>query len=491
MAEKDPKDPSTTSTAYDAMAPSWQKINTVLAGTEAMRRSPEYLPQHEEEGDTAYQERLTRGTLDNLSSQVLKNWVGKPFSKPILRSKGMNSQVAALLENVDLMGNSVDVFARSWFRGGLAKAFDCVLVEYPRLTQPEGRTRTRADDIKEQLRPYWIHVNPEDVVFTAWELVGSRLKLKHLRIQMIFTEQKGFAEVYKHQIKVYDRIGDVVTMSTYEKVKDPRTRKEAWKKVGVDQVLGIKEIPLVVFYSDEPQAPMLAKSPLEDIVDLNVALWQSSTDQLSCLTVARFPILALSGGTDEENKLRIGPHQWLWVPEPSGRFYYVEHSGAALGAGREYELDLKEEIANYGLEFTKKRPDRETATARALQTEESTSPLQDSVLRFNDALNQALIYTGMWMGIAEPGTLIVSREFGPSQAESRDLDALRDARKGRDISRKKYLTALHQRSVLPFDFNFDENETELASEKDFEAESKTKASPPAVGVTPAVVAAGG
>ena len=47
---KNPEDPSVTSHFWDAHKPLWDKISTLLAGTEAMRAAGlEFMPQYERE----------------------------------------------------------------------------------------------------------------------------------------------------------------------------------------------------------------------------------------------------------------------------------------------------------------------------------------------------------------------------------------------------------------------------------------------------------
>jgi len=213
-------------------------------------------------------------------------------------------------------------------------------------------------------------------------------------------------------------------------------------------------IPLVTFYADR-QDFMVGKSPVEDLADLNIAHWQSTSDQRACVTVARFPLLALSGGTDDNQELVIGPNRWLWCPDAQGRYYYVEHGGAALEAGRMDLADLERQMSEYGAEFLKKRPDRETATARALDSAEATSPLQDMVMRFADALTTALHYTAQWLNLEGGGKALLSTDFGPEEITPQELDILKETRKNRDISRKAFLTELKRRALLADEYDID------------------------------------
>lgn len=232
--------------------------------------------------------------------------------------------------------------------------------------------------------------------------------------------------------------------------------------------MDIDEIPLVTFYTVR-DGFMVGKPPLTDLAHLNVAHWQSSSDQRNVLTVARFPILAASGtlGEDEEGKITVGPHSFLFMPDAQGKFYYVEHSGDAIEAGRNDLKDLEEQMANFGAEFMKKRPGNEGQTTRLLETSESLSSLQVWVIDFKDALENCLRLTAKWMGSDEEtggSVLLDSDDIGIGEADTAHLDALDKARTRKDISRKAYLEELKRRQVLSEEFDIDDDADELEDE---------------------------
>ena len=458
--EKDPNSPATTSMAYDFMLPLWEKVECLLAGTDAMRSAGEkYLPRHEEEGTKAYAERLSRATLLNMTKMTLDSWVGKPFGDPVTMSEDMPEDVKELLKNVDLQGNNIDVFARNWFRDGLAKAMSHVLVEFPRTDAPEGQVRTVADDREQKIRPYLVHIKPEQLIFASSEIVNGVEVLTHVRILEEHVKRDGFAERVVRRIRVIEPR----QVTIYEERVNKRTKKVVWVQVEA-YPYELDFVPLVTFYADR-QGFMVGVPPLNDLADLNIAHWQSSSDQTTVLTVARFPILAVSGTIDGD-QLTVGPNQWLNTPDAAGRFYYVEHSGKAIAAGRQDLLDLQETMAEYGAVFLKRRPGGASATARALDTAETTSPLQDMAVRFQSALNQALSYMAAWTK-ADPktfGSLSINIDFSMTDEGGKQLTALSDARKNRDISRRTYLDGLRYWGVLPDKFDFDQNESELEEE---------------------------
>lgn len=466
--EKDPNDPSTTSFAYDAMAPSWSKVNDVLGGTDRMRGAGEkWLPRHENERTNAYSERLEGSVFFNAAELTLDSWVGRPFGEPV-SIDGITDPVLTYLDDVDLQGSNITVFAREWFREGLAKSFAHVLVDSALPEDPE--TRTRANDLQDGLRPYFCLVRPENLIFASAAVLNGQEVLTHVRILEEETVQDGFAEMVQTRIRVFDRVlpseddPGGVFFSLYQFVPTSKDQDDdKWVRVLPPTKIDIDRIPLVTFYSNR-QSLMFGKSPLEDLADLNISHWQSSSDQRNILTVARFPILALSGGEEEDATVEIGPRRMLYTPDPSGRFYYVEHAGHAIEAGRKDILDLEEQMSHYGAQFTRRRPAIESATARILNTAESTSSLQDAAVRFNDSLNNAVRLLGEWQDTPVTGKVAVLTDFSPEETETADVQALGVARKDRDISRAAYLKELRRHGVIAQDFDMEENNRQLAAE---------------------------
>lgn len=471
---KDPNSPATTSLAYDVMSPLWAKIGSVLGGTETMRAAGNrYLPPHTGETSERYMNRLESAILWNATELTLNSWVGAPFSDP-LQLEGPTEQFK---DDIDLQGTDVNTFAQQWFREGISKGYSHVLVDHP---IPGPGPRTLADDRADGARPYWVHVEPERLIAARALTINGHEVLVHARILELEAQPNGFAEILVKRIREYnvrsteDQLGTVVTVRLWQFDPDAKKPELEWRPLGDEQPIDLPIIPLVTFYADR-QGFMLAKPPLLDLVNLNIRHWQSTSDQISILTVARFPILAASGvqvaspieddlADLSGNQSVIGPYTMLTSTDPNGKYYYVEHRGQAIEAGAKDLAELEDKMVSYGAEFLKRKPDRQTATARALDSAEAMSALQAMAMRFNSAAQQVLLLTAMWLKQEDEGTFEVTTDFAPDSINKPDLDALLNARKLRDISRESYLRELQRRGVLHDKFDPDADATELEGE---------------------------
>lgn len=463
IGNKEP-DVSTPSAAWVTMLPKWNLISTVVAGTEAMRAAGKtYLPSHPYESAEAYEERNQRATMKNYTLRTLENLTSKAFRDAPQPNDDVPQQIIDLMDDIDTEGSAMTVFARAWFRLAIERSFAFVLVDYSTTASTEDARaeRTLEDDRKEGVRPFWRLIDPADVIHMRVTKIDGKIQFSEVRIREWEVLADGFVDKYLERIRV-------LTPGAYALWEKRETRKGAkpkWVQIETGP-MGLDRIPLVPFYTSRAGLGE-GKPPLEDLAYLNVEHFQSSADQRSILTVARFPILAVSGAanTDPNSKpVVIGPKQWLSVADPQGRIYYVEHAGNAIAAGRTDLEDLEDQMASYGSEFLRKRPGASSATGRALDSSEAISPLMAWGMDFKDALEVALQFTADWLKIAKGGTVAYKIKPDITVGESKELDVLDKARTRKDVSRKTFLAELQRRDILSTEFDEEKDAKEIEDE---------------------------
>lgn len=447
MADGQKKKPTvaTPSSAYERMAPRWRQMDVLLGGTEAMRDAgKEFLPQYDNESNKNYDARLKRATLLNMTEQTLDTLAGKPFREQVVLEEDVPSQLVGMAEDIDMQGNNLHAFCRSWFRESWAKGLSHVLIEHPIPSEPApGEVRTLADDRREGLRPYWVHIKPECLIAAYSAVEYGQEVLTHIRILEKTIEQSGWEEVEKTRVRVLE--------PGYWWLYAPDEKGNEWH-VESEGPTSIDFIPLVTFYAGKRAGLMECKPPLTDLSFLNVAHWQSGSDQRNVLTVSRFPILA-AAGVPADQKVDIGPNNFLTTDDVQGKWYYVEHTGAAIAAGQTDLESLEDQMATYGAEYMRKKPGDETATGRALDSAESSSYLAATVRDFQDCVEQAMMYTASWLKLDNGGSIKINSDVDLSEADATEQDTLLKMRAARDISRKTLLGEMQTRGILADDFD--------------------------------------
>lgn len=468
------RDPSTPSLGYQSMSLRWHLMNSTLGGTEAMRLAGKiYLPQHAHEPPHAYEERLNAALFTNYTRLTLDYLVGKPFSVPVEFTEDTDQRIKALAADMNLQGDDLTAVCKEWFEKALAKGFAHCMVEHP--VAPNGGEYTLADQARLNLRPYWVVLDPEDVIAAEPQRgADGEETYHHVRVKKYDIERVGYEEGIVERIYEYNREYAI------EEGKEPtegvwRVKVDVWRKgkreweIESTNFSTLDVIPLVTYYTKR-EGVLNARPELLDLAYTNVTHWQSDSDQRACLTVARFPMLAGSG-VDEEKVITVGPHSFLSSTDPQSKYYYVEHTGGALAQGvKDLEM-LEVKCAYYGAEMLKERPDRQTATSAIIDTSQTMAPLQRMVVSFISSVGQAMWFTAKWMSLDlkdDKAAVKIYIDFAVSPQKQKQADTLKESRMSGDISHAQYIKGLIELDLLPPGFD----ETANARERDTEAQKK-------------------
>jgi hypothetical protein len=391
-----------TSPAVDAMASWWNKIDTLCGGTEAMRAAREkYLPKFPREAEDSYDYRIKTSTLFNGLGRTVENMASKPFAEPVT-CKDISPEQQAWLENVDQCGNNLNVFAHNVFTAGLKYGLTHILVECPPTTDKDGRLLypTKADEAKAGVRPYLVHIIPKQVLGWKSATTGAGAEvLTMLRLMECVEEEDG-----EFGTRKVDQVRVIVPgrWATYRENKD-----KDWV-LHEEGAMSLQYVPLVTFYTKRTGF-MTAKPPLTDLADLNIKHWNSQSDQDSILHTARVPILAITGISDEDT-VEIGAKSALMLPTGADA-KYVEHTGAAIEAGRLSLQDLENQMRAMGAELLAETQVSTTATQNAIEDSEQKCQLSMMVEGLEDALDQSLLIMHDWMKLAYAGSIDIFDDF--------------------------------------------------------------------------------
>lgn len=488
------ENPATLGMFHGVMDERWLLINSLIGGTEEMRNQGErYLPRHSREYGTDYDNRLARSVLINYFDLTLATLAGKPFTEPLKFHDDMPEEIRGTvedpgqsssdkdpkpdrvvtggwIEDIDLEGNHIDQFAARVFRDGVAKGITHILVETP--AKEPGRRYTLADEKKEGIRPYFVHLHPERVIAANCVRQNGAEMLTHIRWLESEVVRDGFAEKEVISIRSMTLMIDPktgtkhVNVEKYRKLEKP-VNGIPWAKVGKTEETELEMIPVFTFYANK-EGFMLAKPPLLDLAHMNVLHYQRYSDHINALTVASFPILAASGvAAEDAGNITIGPRNVLTLEDPASKYYYVEHAGLALTASKDNLTDLENQMGLYGASLLRKRPDRETATSRSIEEKNTSSDLQRMAVNFKDVLENCFKAMAILGGIGDDGgSLTIHTDFAFEGGDVVDLQTLQVAYKDRAISREGFIRELKRRGILAEDFHSEEDLAQLIKEKE-------------------------
>ena len=447
--------------AYQRQMKAWQLIEDLMGGTAAMRRAEQrWLPREPLESSREYEARLARTMLYNGLADAIQRVVSKPFTRPAAINGDLPERTAELEDDVDGTGRTFTSFAREWFDSGVRYGMSHCLVDF---TRREGEEVPNAAE--DTGRAKLIIVDPP-------RLLGFRAdgdKLTEVRILEVRDEPSGtYTSRETKFVRVYRE-----------------TEWELWRQDGKKWSMfdsgshSFGAVPLVTFYTT-PIAYLESKPPFEDLAWVNIAHWQSFSDQRHILRFARFGLLFAKGfgeddldpeGTggnehlDDEGRntsgarsgIAVGPNKLITADSKDADLKYVEHSGAAIGAGEKDLERLEERMEVLGLQPMIRRTGGTTATARAIDEAKTTNDVQAWIRECEGGLRQVLDFAAQWYGeeVSDDTVVDIFNEFGISLTREVDAKTLLQLEAMGSITKKTMLLELKRRGVLSDELDID------------------------------------
>lgn len=447
------------SAAVDAMIKLAELPRCLMGGSKAMRRAAvKYLPKEPGESQLAYDNRLNRSTLFNAFGKTVADFTGKIFAWPIALAE-TPAQLTKFAENIDLTGRHFNVFARDIFYDGLQTGGGYILVDMPPpVVRDDGAPATLADEAAANLRPYMVYIPIERMIGWKSTTINGAEVLTQVRLQECVSVPSGdYLETEVDQIRVLEP----GRWSTYRQVKIAGS--EAQWQLFDKGTTSLAKIALVPFYTNRKEF-MTFTPPLEKLADINVAHWQSQSDQRNILHVARVPIL-FGAGWATDDVIEIGAGNMVRNSDPAAKLTYTEHSGAAIGAG-DTDLDnLQDQMAAMGSQLLVAKPVAQTATGEISDDNKETAPLAMMARSLGDALEEAFGLMGEYIGLApdSAGSISVNTRFS-AQAQRTDLQQLLAVRMAGDLSQETLWDEMQRRDYLSDTFDPEVEKERIAAE---------------------------
>lgn len=440
----------TKTPAIEAMQTDLDKVKALLGGTDMMRQKGErYLPRWPAEDEESYAFRKSTTTLFNAFAHTVEQLAGKPFEQPITLSEDFDSTLVVYAEDIDSEGRNLQVFAHDVFFKSVAHGLTHILVDYP-----EGaEAQTKAQETELGLRPYSIHIDPCQVIGFKTANSGGKTVLTQFRYMETVEEYTSEFEVKTvEQVRVLEP----GKWATYR-----RNSKQEWA-LHEEGATSLSYIPLVTIYSNRTGF-MQAKPPLADLIDLNIKHWQSQSDQDTILHVARVPLLAVIG-LDDGKSIVVGTKAATELPT-GGDMKFVEHSGAAIGAGRESLQDLEEQMRLLGAELLVKKASALSATQANIDDRNEKSALQQMAMNLEDGLNLMFAYMADWIKTQNTGTVSVFRDFSTFLGGDQTPAVLLNSATAGKISDQTYFEEMKRRGLIDDARTWEEEQERLQNQE--------------------------
>lgn len=434
-------DPSFVMPAIKEMREDWAVVKPLMGGTKAMRAAGKaLLPQFPAEEDDAYRARLKLSTLFPAYQETVGNMVSRVFAEPLQLGDDVPQSVKDYCEDIDRSGRDLNSWSVDFFLIGLSQGLCHAFVESP----PSKGVKTKAEEQAAGIRPYAVLVRPDQVL--GWRIRDNRLV--QVRFKETVEEDEGeFGISCIEQIRVLEP----GRWRIYRESKDGK----GWL-LHDEGDSNLSEIPWVTFYTGRTGV-MRARPPLIELAYLNVKHWQSQSDQDNLLHVARVPLLfAFTDSEDFQPVVGTGSATRM---RQADRAEYVEHSGAAIEAGRTSLLDLIDEMRMTGARLLRKdNPGTKTATQAEDEAAEELSPLERMAHQFQDCLEQLLKFMGDYVGVTSSdgyaGSVEIRGNFDMDFAMETTVPTLVSMAEKGMLSHETLFAEMQRRGVLSDEYKW-------------------------------------
>lgn len=416
---------------------------TLMQGTHGMQQAGEkFLPKHTAESDDAFEARLNASTLLNAYRKTCSFLAGQVFQVDVKFAEGVDPVFLEWSQSIDAGGNSLSVFAKRVFQNGLGKGVSHILVDVP---EKNPDVITQADEAAAGIRPFFKEIRAEDILGGIVDETGF---LVQLRISETLTRRVGRFGTKKVDLV---RVLEPGKWELYE-VND-----EGEEVLTSEGAFTVPYIPIVPFIPGEEWSLLTGETPLMDLAELNKKHWRSSSEQDNILSIARAPFILGIGITLD--MLTVGTSTMVATDDTDADMKYVEHSGAAIGAGAADLEKTEAQMGLYGLQQLIPRQGSQTATEKAISSSESSSSLGTWATEFESVLNRAFEIAGDFMKKPFPDHAIsLNKEFSYGVADSAELAQLIALYEKNVLSAQGAFAEFKRRGAIVESYTWEENQ---------------------------------
>lgn len=444
----------TPNVQYEAMAANWSLLFDLLGGTPRMRAARQkWLPMEDAESIKGYNSRLKRSFLYNAYKDTIEKLRAKPFKKPVSVQGEIPQQLEMIETDVDKTGRTLTSLAGDIMSGGLVTGVHHLLVDFTVMrdaedADTEGESKASiADEKAAGARPVFVNV-------PARNLIGWRLDVNG-ELEQIRILENAIVRDGTYRDKKVKRIR-VVTKEKWElfelqEIREGNSIVKSWVSLGANtHTFG--SVPLVTIYFEQGPDELTGVPPLEDLAWLNLAHFQSYSDQRNILRVVRSAILFGRGWKQEDidKGIVVGPRNAILQEGEKSDLKYVEHTGKGIEAGRQDIQDIEARMEVLGLQPLIKKTGNQTATGKAIDEAKNQSRMQAYVRAVESGLEQAYRFAAQWVKVALPSDFKVTifSDFGIGLQAKDDIDALLKSRLARQITHETFLREIQRRGLI-------------------------------------------
>jgi hypothetical protein len=179
-----------------------------------------------------------------------------------------------------------------------------------------------------------------------------------------------------------------------------------------------------------------------------------------------------------DTQITVGAGSAVKGETPDSDLKFVEHTGAAIEAGRKSLLDLEDRMRQAGAELLVIKPGNVTESQTLADNEQGACALQKVAENLEDAADQALQLMADWVGEQEGGHVTVFKDFGAATLAEASAELLLKVNQAGKLSDESLHEELQRRGIVKPDTDWDTEKDRIDSQGPAPGELDDEPPPP-------------
>jgi Domain of unknown function (DUF4055) len=319
-----------------------------------------------------------------------------------------------------------------------------------------GRYGVLQDYNKDLRRPYWSGYPAEAIRNWATRVINGKTVLSLVVLEEI--------EQYIDDFEIKDRVtyrelrlndDNLYEVNIYERSTDG-TRFVRRESSMPDRRLKALDFIPFKFFGSEDLTPNIARSRMDDLVDINYSYYRHSADYEHGLFLTGVPTPIITGHQLEEGEvLPIGSLAAWVIPNSEAKAYLLEYQGHGLESHERAMDNDKAEMATLGSRLLEDTPDtQETLGAVQLRHSGEQGSLKSMANLVSEGLTDLLQWHHWWHGDTdnvndEKYQFTLNTDFSTVNLSPQEMLALMTLYQNGSMSRNTFLWNMKQGERLP------------------------------------------
>ena len=461
---------------YIADGTKMELVSDLLSGIGAMRARGDYLLPMENESSSQYAIRKQRSTLNPGFTEAITAQTSKPFSKEVTIENydSLSKEVKAMLKDLDGHGKTITELGKDIFAGCASYKDGYTFTDFVARGEIDEST-TLSDENISNTRTFSFFI-PRTALFN-WDFDSegeySEVRFKTSELRKIGKFGKDLVKIiYRWTKDSWEKYAEVSGDDCDDKfIADSGSRNWELVQSGVN-TLGKIPIESTDFGPVWPNID-LAYTVLEH--------YQDNSDQKNIVRFSRTGLWYAAGFEDDElDGFTVGSNKLISSADPDASLSVVEHSGSAVGIGREELAILERRIQALVLKPIVTRTSGDVTATEVIQTNaNASSDIRAWGLITGKALTNVIKWIHVWLkeDMPEDVRVIVYDDY-VIEGSSADNDFLLQTFIAGGISHETFLSEIKRRGTIDNRINIEEEAKKADEEFKEKAEAMAEVTAP-------------